>query len=596
MGSVVATLSRRPPVTDDGVRRAIAAAPHRGSTVDVAIHGSCALGISTSADPVDAWLARTDDLAVALTGNLDNVEELAAQLHAEGRPTLSADPACVVAELFRLHGESAPSRMRGVFAAVVTDGSRLWAFRDQVGYRTLFHRVDGAGATVASEAKQVVAGSGISKEPDLAVLERQFFGNYGNATSSALSGVARLPKATILRIDGRRAETRRYWQPEALLETARYSPEEIQARFDELMTQACARTLVGPDAVSLSGGIDSPAIAAYAAPEHERRFGEPLAALTAVFPDQPAVDELDYVRIVTNELGMPLHTYERTSRPLEGLERWVDLFDNPVPVFFWVDADSHYRTARELGIRNVLNGAVAELVIDMRRYLVAHLVRTGRLGALREEIGRQRERGWSRYGVVRQIGTAFMPRSLHSLYLSRVPPRRGHRVPPWVDLAKVNERAIRDVPASRDLWRAGQVGAFTGPGLSVEANEIIQEVCGVRARYPWADVDLWEFFLSLPAEVKFPDLQTKSLVRRLLRGRVPDEILDRKDKTIFNDSLIARAEYETFRTWLIDPPVRMPGVDYDVLAARINGEEMGVFEYGWAKDLAAFHAFMDPWS
>jgi asparagine synthetase B (glutamine-hydrolysing) len=247
---------------DDGVRRALAAAPHRGSTVDVAIHGSCALGISTSADPVDAWLARTEDFTIALTGNLDNVEELATQLRADGRPIGSTDPACVVAELFRSHGELAPSKMRGVFAVVVTDGVRLWCFRDQVGYRTLFHRVDEAGATIASEAKQVVAGSGIAKEPDLAVLERQFFGNYGNATSSALSGVARLPKATILRVDAQRADTRRYWQPEDLLERARFSPGEIQERFDALMTQACARTLVGPDAVSLSGGIDSPAIAA----------------------------------------------------------------------------------------------------------------------------------------------------------------------------------------------------------------------------------------------------------------------------------------------------------------------------------------------
>ena len=45
-------------------------------------------------------------------------------------------------------------------------------------------------------------------------------------------------------------------------------------------------------------------------------------------------------------------------------------------------------------------------------------------------------------------------------------------------------------------------------------------------------------FLSLPAEAKHPDSNYKGLVRRLLRGRVPDEILDRTQKTVFNDSIL----------------------------------------------------------
>ena len=35
---------------------------------------------------------------------------------------------------------------------------------------------------------------------------------------------------------------------------------------------------------------------------------------------------------------------------------------------------------------------------------------------------------------------------------------------------------------------------------------------GVDVRRPFVDVDLWEFFLSLRAEVKFPDTRSKTLV------------------------------------------------------------------------------------
>ncbi len=57
----------------------------------------------------------------------------------------------------------------------------------------------------------------------------------------------------------------RYWHPERMLETARLTPDEIQERFDELMIQAATRMVAGDDVVLLSGGVDSPAVAAYAA-------------------------------------------------------------------------------------------------------------------------------------------------------------------------------------------------------------------------------------------------------------------------------------------------------------------------------------------
>jgi hypothetical protein len=129
----------------------------------------------------------------------------------------------------------------------------------------------------------------------------------------------------------------------------------------------------------------------------------------------------------------------------------------------------------------------------------------------------------------------------------------------------------------------------------MEADDIVQEVCGVRTRRPWADVDLWEFFLRLPAEVKFPDTQSKGLVRRLLRGRVPDAILDRRDKTVFDESIVARIDYPTLRRWLIDPKDRLNGVRYDVLRRRLEQEDLSVGEFVRAKDLAGVHAFLSQW-
>ena len=114
-------------------------------------------------------------------------------------------------------------------------------------------------------------------------------------------------------------------------------------------------------------------------------------------------------------------------------------------------------------------------------------------------------------------------------------------------------------------------------------------------RRPLVDVDLWEFVLSLPAEIKFPDAVPKSLLRESLRGRLPDELLDRKDKTFFNDFALRTADYDGIRRLALDSEQRIHGVDYELLRARVEAQSMGVVELLWAYDLARAHAFLGLW-
>ena len=57
--------------------------------------------------------------------------------------------------------------------------------------------------------------------------------------------------------------------------------------------------------------------------------------------------------------------------------------------------------------------------------------------------------------------------------------------------------------------RGSGAGSNSGPspvpGLTMEADEIMQNLCGIRTCWPWADVDLWEFFIWLRAQDKAPD-------------------------------------------------------------------------------------------
>ena len=598
MSGFAALLGRDHVADEATVRRMLGESPHRGDDLSVRRHGRFVVGVSNPTEPGswrEASLAGDEGLVVAVHGVVDNLADVASVV---GAPLTADSPAAdIVLRAFRAVGAALPQRLRGVFAVVISDGTRVWGFRDHIGLRPLFYRDDPHVVTLASEAKQVVVGAGIPREPDLDAIGQIFYRSFDNDTGCALKGVRRLPKATLLTADAAGLHTRPYFDPEAHFETARLSPDEVRSRFDELMTQACSRALTGAgDVISISGGIDSPTIAAYAAPEHVRRFDRPIEALGTVYPQQPSVDESEFMTLVCERLAIPLHTYERSARPLEGTTDWVRLLDGPIPRLFLNDAADHYRTARSLGFRNMLTGEVAEFLVDMRRFLVSHLLLHGRWRALGAHLASQRSEGASLGALARQLYTAAAPRWFEAAYRARKGAYPGVRYPAWMDGRRVDEAVGKFATSPSRRWREEQLVTWMGPGLTMEAEEVCQSAFALRTRRPWADVDLWTFFLSLPAETKIPPNQIrKSFVRELVRGKVPDPILDRRRKTVFNESISARIDYPDLRKWLVDPPHRLAGIDYRLLAEVLEREELSLEDYLWANDLAVTHAFLSLW-
>jgi hypothetical protein len=167
--------------------------------------------------------------------------------------------------------------------------------------------------------------------------------------------------------------------------------------------------------------------------------------------------------------------------------------------------------------------------------------------------------------------------------------------PDWLDRTRIARQAPPQV-RTRGRWRQAQVASFYIPRLQVEADEMEQVASGVQVRWPWADVDLWEFFLRLPAETKYPDLQPRKLfVRGLLRGRVPDAILDQPAKTAFGGAEMRWVDYGFLRKLLHDPKERIVGVDYDRLAKHLDDEDLRPRDFRYVRNLAAIHLFLEEW-
>jgi asparagine synthase (glutamine-hydrolysing) len=572
------------------VERALHAAPHRGDQIQVLVSGDIGLGVSNRPDLPDAWASARNGSSAVVTGALDNLAEL---------PGGEDGPAETVLAAFDAWGKEAPARLRGVFAGAWTDGSELVVFRDHLGLAPLFLHEDENGFVAATEGKQVAAGAGIEREPDVESVEAMFFGRF-DARRTMLRAVDRFPRASTAAVArGRPAAFVRYWDPERLLETTRIALPEAQERLADLVERAVARTLTGADAISLSGGIDSPAIAAFAAPETRELTGKPLLAVSSVYPEDPGVDESRWIELVSDYLDLRLHAYTPSSRPLDDVERWVDVLDGPVDTMSIPELAENYKVARELGAENVLTGEMAEWVFTFGQHLIGHFVLHGRVRAALAWARDQRARGAPWRIIAKRAGPSLVsPRLAHG-YMKLRRREDFRQLPPWVDPEVAGSPGPRPDLArpARRRWLEHQLDPLVGVGAySFDADALCAAVCGVHVRRPLVDVDLWEFVLSLPAEIKFPDAVPKSLLRESLRGRLPDELLDRTDKTFFNDFALRTADYDGIRRLTLDSEQRIQGVDYALLATRVEARSMDVVELLWAYDLARAHAFLGLWS
>lgn len=517
-----------------------------------------------------------------LSGRIDNHVELASRI--QDATVSGHTPAALVGTILSRVGLEGLRDLRGVFAGVFTDGDQLWSFRDQMGFWPMF-RSSSEGQLVASDSTRAcVVATGQGYHVNDRYMEDFFYGRIGSSTATAVRGVTRLRPGSWARDDANGSHTDQYWSPKELVEFDSPAEEDVPEMFDVLMTQAVDRVMTGSDAVSLSGGIDSPVVAAYAAPRFSARFDKALPAVSAVYPDLPSVDEEDLIRLVAEDLGMPLHTFRPSVAATDDLARWVELLDGPVPVVSLSETLETLSVAKAHGITNLITGEWAEYLFDMPQRTLAYLVRQRRWQPARKYWASLRQQNVPSRTIVSRLAKDLTPFGLRRSWALR---RMGAATPQWVDRDRLvfHPRG----PVVRD-WRSNQAAMGEGPSLGLEADHVVQMEAGVSIRRPFADVDLVEFFLRLPAQVKYPGPGRKQLIRSLMRGRVPAAILDRTEKTLFDEAVEASIDYGQLEMLLGDEQL-MPGVDYGLLRSRVESEQLDLVEYMWAKDLAAVHAF-----
>lgn len=248
-----------------------------------------------------------NQVTLVYNGELFNAPELRRRLAKRGCEFTSDHSDTEVLLQAYLHwGPEFVRQLNGMFAFVIYDRRHRWLFgaRDQTGIKPFYYAQAGGRFAFASEVKALRPVAWIDWEIDPTGLTDYFCSQAILPPHTIHRGVRKLPAGHCFtyHLECKRLEVTRYWSPEFSLDPAqREERPDLVQRVRQEFEAAVARWTMSdvPIALSLSGGIDSAAVAAAMA-----RQGLHPVAFSLGFRDAPELDELGLASTVAQRYGL----------------------------------------------------------------------------------------------------------------------------------------------------------------------------------------------------------------------------------------------------------------------------------------------------
>jgi asparagine synthase (glutamine-hydrolysing) len=503
------------------------------------------IDIAGGAQPMAATAGDGGDSSViTYNGEVYNFAALRQRLERDGgAPFRTRSDTEVVARHFERHGAGGVADLDGMFAFAIWDAraQRLTLARDRAGIKPLYYaELAGGGIAFASELSALLAHGGVDATLSPEGLASYFFADYVHPPTTMVRGARKLPPGhTIAWQDGRLESPRAFW---SLPAPAPAHGEDERTLADELargLERAVTAQLVSdvPVGVFLSGGIDSSCVGTLAA-----AAGGRMKAFSIGFADA-SFDESAYASLVAQRLNVEHVTETLDERMLlDVADPALDALDEPLadasllPTFvlsrlaarhvkvvlggdggdeLWGGYPT-YQAHRHAPLYSALPGWVRN---DLLGAVIKRLPVDDRYQSLEWKLRRFTER-WDDDAVTRHL------RWMSGVDLPELP-----RAVPW---AAGRRPALLDAapPATDDRLHRMLALDFSTylPGSVLTKVDRASMAHGLEVRPPLLDNALIDWAFALPSRTKLRGGVGKYLFKLAVRGRLPDEIIDRPKK------------------------------------------------------------------
>lgn len=489
-------------------------------------------------------------------GRIDNREELAKNLGISVNDKLS--DTFFMLQAYLKYGEETPHKLKGDWslAAYHFNTKELFMARDTMGYTALYFYKTDRYFAFSSSIKSILALPDFKKE-----LNEAFF--VSNLTlwkvsekmmsaETFFNNVFSLKGGYVLKIKDNEIKTTKYWPPENIQETHYKNKEDYTDQMSELLYKSVNARLRSykPVASMLSGGLDSSTVS-YIAAELLKQHNKRLTTFSHVplFKDELAknalissrvLDETPFMEAIVNASGNidPFYLDSKDISPWQGSIQCVDAIDGFVhgaANTYWLT--DIFKNAVQKGYGTLLtgeggNGSTSFAGVD---YLLPHSLK--------------RFIKYPSAYIRRQVLKPIYVRFLNDYHDSR-------SLKTYVSNSYLNKELIEKYAIIKDVQKkhSGFLRKFShvseNKNLFIDLYHMRSSLgaafgahYGIEMRDPICDVDLLNYFLTIPNAVFFDDgFTNRMLVKRMMKNKLPDKVLFEKKKGLQSSDIFFRVE------------------------------------------------------
>ena len=538
-------------VDHEVIRRMNAALAHRGPDGEgVYVKGPIGLGhrrlavIDLSDDARQPMANEDGSVMITFNGEIYNFTELRKELEEKGHVFRCRSDTEVIIHLYEEMGPECVKRLRGMFAFAIWDENkqRLLLARDRAGEKPLYYYNDSSQIVFGSEVLALLQDRSLPVEPDLRAIWQYLHLQFIPSPLSGFQGIRKLPPAHYLMVENGEVHIERYW---ALDYSAKVHASASEGELCEMLVaelrEAVRMRLISdvPLGAFLSGGIDSSAIVALMT----QFGGAPVKTFSISFGEK-TYNEAAFASLVARRFGTDHHEYEVTPNAMEVLPKLIEHYGEPfadaaaIPTYYLsklarehvtvaLSGDGgdenfagydHYRTLKRAEISRLLPGVARRFMMG-----VASRLRRNPPGSYAARVGR---------------GLAIVSESETNRYVSRLnvtgdwigwlcTPEYLELVGPGQVLAEVSMSQAGRLADPLD--EALRVDTELGlPDNMLTKVDIASMANSLEVRAPMVDHRIMQFAASLPSRLKLRGAIGKYILRKAVRGLIPDEVIERR--------------------------------------------------------------------
>jgi asparagine synthase (glutamine-hydrolysing) len=487
---------------------------------------------------------------IVFNGEIFNYKELRINLEKKGNVFKTKSDTEVLVQLYAVYGKNCLNLLNGQFSFAIWDKQKEEVFvaRDRVGIRPFFYNLNNGVFSFASEIKALFQQKRIKRELSPECLSQVYTFWTAITPNTAFRGIYELPPGHFAIFNRKGLTIERFWEltfnkPESTL-----SFQDAMDHFHELFSDAVRIRLRADVEVAayLSGGIDSSATVAYI-----KDIEPGILNTFSIGFDEKDFDESPYQREAAKYFDTTHKSMICSSKNIS------DSF----PRVIWHSETPMLRTAptpmlllselvRKNNIKVVVTGEGSDEILagydifkeaKIKRFWASQpdsKIRPLLLKKLYPYLSQMKDVNPNMirmfYGYkLEDINNPYYSHLLRWNNSNHIKKHFSANIKEILkDYSPISELEKR-LPANFDSW--DQLGksewlettVFMSGYLLSSQGDRMAMANSVEGRYPFLDYRVIEFCSSLPADFKLKGLNEKFLLKKLLKNRIPDNILKR---------------------------------------------------------------------